>query len=359
MLDFLRREYQLRDPAQLEARWNWAHVKSAERLSLPPAVWMATEQNSVVAHHGLIRVRLQAGSQSLPTGWFVDTMVSASHRGRSLGPQLLLRGDADQPLGLSLGQAESMREIMLQFGWHKVAWLQRVQLLLNPLNVLRGKLPFGLRHLAGGALAGLQLASRLRRQPGTWRGTGPAPEIREVSRFGDRHDRLWQATSRQLGCVVVRDADFLNWKWVDQPGQQFTRLELLRGNECLGIAIVSVKEPNQIYAYRRAFLTDLVAPLDQPEVVQFLLDAVIRAAQHQGADSLECLHLHARLTEHLQTAGFRLRDPDRILLVHLPENLDSSLRSRLLSADQWFLTQADSDIDRPTSGLAPSTQHAR
>jgi hypothetical protein len=248
---------------------------------------------------------------------------------------------------------------MLQFGWHKVAWLQRVQLLLNPLNVLRGKLPFGLRHLAGGALAGLQLASRLRRQPGTWRGTGPAPEIREVSRFGDRHDRLWQATSRQLGCVVVRDADFLNWKWVDQPGQQFTRLELLRGNECLGIAIVSVKEPNQIYAYRRAFLTDLVAPLDQPEVVQFLLDAVIRAAQHQGADSLECLHLHARLTEHLQTAGFRLRDPDRILLVHLPENLDSSLRSRLLSADQWFLTQADSDIDRPTSGLAPSTQHAR
>ena len=123
---------------------------------------------------------------------------------------------------------------------------------------------------------------------------------------------------------------------------------MLFRSECLGVAVLVLREPSPSYVYRRAFLTDLVVPLEQPEVTRFLLGAVIEASIRLGADAVECLHSHATLTGHLRSVGFRLREPGRFLMVHLPEDCDSDVRSRLLAADQWFVTQADSDIDRPS-----------
>jgi hypothetical protein len=57
----------------------------------------------------------------------------------------------------------------------------------------------------------------------------------------------------------------------------------------------------------------------------------------------------------LQSLGFRLREPERFLMVHLPEDCDSQMSSRLLAADQWFITQADSDIDRPSAENTPKS----
>jgi NAD(P)-dependent dehydrogenase (short-subunit alcohol dehydrogenase family)/aryl carrier-like protein len=352
---FLAREYPNRDPRLLESRWKWAYQQSAARLALSPGVWLATDGDQVVAHHALIRTRLQVGSQQVSTGYFVDTMVSASHRDQALGPQLLLRGDLDQPFGLSLGQGETMREIMLQLGWRIVAPLQRAQLLLRPTAVLQGKLPPGVQQVAGALLGGLQFVRWRLQSPTRWSAAGATPEVREVDRFGVRHDRLWERVAPNFGCAVVRNASFLNWKWVDQPGQQFTRLELRRGEECLGIAVLTLREATLVYRYRRAMLTDLVVPLDQPEVMRFLLGAVVEAARRLEADSLECPHIHAGLTRPLQSLGFRLREPERFLMVHLPEDCDSQMSSRLLAADQWFITQADSDIDRPSAENTPKS----
>jgi hypothetical protein len=172
-----------------------------------------------------------------------------------------------------------------------------------------------------------------------------AVRAREVECFGSRHDALWERTANELVCATVRDASYLNWKYVNRPGQSFRRLELIDGEAVRGVAVWMFREPDGVYNYRRAFLVDLVAPQSDPQ----LLRAVIRAAVAEvadEADALLCLHVGAGLTAALRECGFFVRDPERFLLAD-PGAFTDEERKLLLTEGSWFVTQGDSDIDRP------------
>jgi hypothetical protein len=171
-------------------------------------------------------------------------------------------------------------------------------------------------------------------------------DVRDVPRFDDRHDRLWATMAQDVTCGVVRDASFLNWKYVDQPGQTFVRLELLEGGAVKGVVVLALREPDAVYTYRRAFLVDLVAPLRDEALLHRLIQLATSAAAERGADSLVCMHLHAHLTLALKASGFRLREPSRFLLIDTG-GLSAHELSLVTSPDNWYLTQGDSDIDRP------------
>jgi hypothetical protein len=145
---------------------------------------------------------------------------------------------------------------------------------------------------------------------------------------------------------VVRDASYLNWKYVSQPGQDFLRLEILEGDAVKAVCVLMFREPDEAYRYRRAFLVDLVVPLSDGRLVGELIQTACAAAAERGADSLLCLHVGKPLTIALRDHGFALRTPERYLLVD-PGPLTGPALDRVLSAESWFVTQGDSDIDRP------------
>ena len=171
-------------------------------------------------------------------------------------------------------------------------------------------------------------------------------ELTNVSRFTVDHDRLWDTMARTVTCSVRRDASYLNWKYVQQPGQDFIRLELRDVDRVRGVVVLAVRDADDVYKYRRAFLVDLVAPLDDPGVLDQLIRAALDAAERAGADALNCLHIGARLTAALTKLGFRMRTPERHLLVR-PADLDEESRRAVLAGSSWFVTHGDSDIDRP------------
>jgi GNAT superfamily N-acetyltransferase/acyl carrier protein len=323
----------------IPARWRWMFVESARRLGRAPLVWLYRDAGIIVGHMGSIPVRLKLGDEERDTGWLVDTMVLPEYRNRALGSRLMVDAHEDQPLSLSLGQTEEMREICLRLGWSQVAPLQVAQLLVRPENVLKGKLPRPAAYAAG---MGLRASATLR----DWLKERRQYDARAIDRFDERHDTLWTAASRDLTCAVVRDASYLNWKYVDQPGQECLRLELSDGAELKGIAVWLFREADDIYRYRRAFLADLVTSLSDGAAVRQVIRAACSAATDAGADALLCHHIDGRLTGALGDCGFHLRRPERFLLVD-PGPLSGAARERALAAANWFVTQGDSDIDRP------------
>jgi hypothetical protein len=284
-------------------------------------------------------VRVKVGTGEHDTGWLVDTMVLPAYRDQAVGSRLMVEAHDDQPFSLSLGQTAEMREIQLRLGWKQVAPLQIAQLVLRADSVLKGKLP---RPAAWAAGLGLRASGALR----GWFSEGPQFTTQAVERFGDRHDRLWQQASPDLTCAVVRDASYLNWKYVDQPGQRFVCLDVSDGDALRGVAIWMLREPDDHYKYRRALLVDLVAPLADTARLQAVIKAASAAAADQGADALLCHHTDGRLTRALRGCGFMLRKPERFLLID-PGPMSGEARAQLLSADSWYVTQGDSDIDRP------------
>jgi hypothetical protein len=232
-----------------------------------------------------------------------------------------------------------MREIQLRLGWEHVAPLEIAQFLIRPERVLKGKLPPAAVTAAG---LGLRAATALRdalRSRSTL-------TVEEIPDFAADHDRLWQEMAATVVCTVKRDASYLNWKYVRQPGQNFVRLQLRDGDRVRAVAILGLRQPDEAYKYRRAFLVDVVAPLTDSELLNDVARAAIDAAARAGADALSCMHISAPLSAALKNAGFRMRTPERHLLVR-PADLDDASRRAVLSARSWFVTQGDSDIDRP------------
>jgi hypothetical protein len=340
---FQQTAYPTRQVDWIAPRWRWMFLASAQRLGVAPMIWLYRNASGVVAHQGAIPVKLKVGEQAHTTGWFVETMALESVRGKAIGPMVIKKALEDLPFNLSLGQTAQMRTIQLAMGWQQVTPLETYVLILNPYQVLAAKIaPRIARDAAVFGLAVLQFG---RRTAGCrrlrWQAT-----VEEIARFDRRHDTLWQEVQHEYQCAVVRDASYLNWKYVEQPGQHFLRLEIQRDGRIVAIAVVLIVEPASVYPYRRGFLVDMVVPISDREVVWAMLDSVRRVCQQRAVASLTCYLISHQLRQAMTSFGFFPKKPTRFLLV-ATEGVSAAISRVVLSPAQWFITLGDSDIDRP------------
>jgi acyl transferase domain-containing protein/acyl carrier protein len=339
ILAFQAEAFPDRQPELVPSRWRWMFVDSARRLGVDPRFWVYRDEGRIVGQMGSIPVRVKVGDEERQTGYLVETMVLQPYRPHAVGSRLIVSAHEEQPFSLSLGQSAEAREILFRLGWKQVGPLQIARMLVRPSNVLKGKLPAPAAWAAG---LGLRASSTVR---ALW-GERSHFTAQGVERFGARHDRLWASVSRDVSCGVVRDSSYLNWKYVDQPGQDFLRLEFVDDRGVAGVAVWMLREPDGVYRYRRAFLVDVVAPFSDAWTLQQVLLGACAVASDAGADALLCYHINDRLTQALRRCGFHLREPQRFLLLD-PSPLTEAQRAQALSADAWLVTHGDSDIDRP------------
>jgi hypothetical protein len=338
---FQREAYPRRRPDWIEPRWRWMFQQSAARLGVEPMVWLYRGKSGVQAHQGAIAVRLHTAAGECTTGWFVETMVLENVRGKAVGPMLVAKAKQDLPFNLSLGQTVQMRELQFRLGWEQIAPLETLAFVIDGTAVVAHKLPRVAAVLAGPALT-------IRQRIQHWRGrrTGGTYAAREIERFGAAHDELWSRVKSRYSVAVVRDASYLNWKYVQQPGQDFLRLELRSGDQVRAVAVLAFQEPGGPYPYRRAQLTDIVVPTDDHDLVWAVFDEVRRASQERGADLILFDVISVPLVREALRFGFFRRTPTRVLLVSVG---DQPTEPALLARDarNWLITRGDSDIDRP------------
>ena len=340
VLAFQQEVYPARRPDLILPNWRWMFVASASRLGLQPLVWMYRRDGRVVAHQGAIAVAVKLGAGRRTTGWFVETVAANSVRGSPIGPMVIKKALEDLPCNLSLGQTEQMRQLQFAMGWHDVRRLPAYLLVLRPAFDLRKSLPPVLAEVASVSLAalhrGLAFWQRLRSR-GDW-------TLAIVKRFGDSHDALWRDMAAEVGCAVIRDAAYLNWKYVDRPASPFVCLEIRRAGQLAGVAVVVLREPGDSYTYRRGVIVDLVVrPGDRAAVRRLLCEAVAEL-RRRGAASVVCLLAHDGLEQGLRRFGFLPRAPHHHFLVATGGCSEDEQRL-LRDPAAWYLTAGDSDLD--------------
>jgi hypothetical protein len=167
-----------------------------------------------------------------------------------------------------------------------------------------------------------------------------------VARFDVRHDRLWDVVKGEYTCAVTRDASYLNWKYVAQPGQDFVRLEFVRDGHTAAVAVLVFDEPGAIFSYRRAFVAELVVSPSDANLVMGVLEGIRAHCVALDVDAILFHLINTTLEKHLDSYGFMRREPTRFLLVS-PRRTSAAARRHLLSPASWLVTMGDSDIDRP------------
>ena len=338
VFQFTREAWPDRRGDWIEPRWKWMFLDSAKRLNVDPKVWLFRDEDRVVGHHGAQLVRFKIGDEERTTAWLVDTMVLKSYRQSGVGTRLVMQSLEDLPFNLSLGQAENMRTILEQLGWKRITALQTYMLALNPGRVLTGKLPMAIAPVASAFIRLRGTTRRLLRS-----GSADLASIRQINRFDGRHDELWQEVASCYGCSTVRDASYMNWKYVDQPGQSFSRLEISTGDDLIASAVLSIKEPDRVYRYRRVHVIDLVTSTDLRRL-HTTIECIIQHCKEWEADAIVMHVINQHIQQALENYDFMRRDPTRYLVIAADDSVD---KARLEDPGQWLITQGDSDIDRP------------
>ena len=335
--DFIAHAWPHRNKEVQSRRWEWMYVDSARRLQTQPMVWLAKDQEKIVGHMGVQFMKLKLPNHELLTGWFVDTMVLEDYRTTGLGAQILLRAEEDMPMALSLGQTAEARKMLESLGWKKVCPLRIHVFMNNPYRVLRGKFPPGIDRLAATYFG--WNSSRKRALQASRNQLIPT---RRIERFGETHDALWNRMRQDVSCLAVRDSDFLNWKYLDQPDQTYDCWEVLQNERIIGILVTKTESESKAYPYRRLHWVDLVCDLSA-KTLDSVIGACIAKSQEQGVDAISIHMTNKRIEEKLVQHGFVQRPETRYL--YASRGLVESHPN--FAHQEWMVTLGDSDIDRP------------
>jgi hypothetical protein len=211
---------------------------------------------------------------------------------------------------------------------------------LNAGRLLSGKLP------AAPLAPLLDAALKLRRFT-TSRTPAGVLAIDAIERFGPEHDALWEAASQQIECAVVRDASYLNWKYVDRPGGSYHRLGIRLNAELVATAVIVLHEPDDAYRYRRAVLVDCVLAPGDRRAARAMLEAIRGHCEALGADAIHAYVMCEPLQKELKRFGFIEREATRHLLVTV-NGINDALARVVTNREGWFCTMGDSDADNAT-----------
>jgi NAD(P)-dependent dehydrogenase (short-subunit alcohol dehydrogenase family) len=320
---------------RLLPRRNWMYVEAARRLDLEPRVWLCREAGEVAGHGGAVPVKVRIGDAEQPAAWIHTTSHPGADDQEAAVAGLWQHAAAEVQFGLSVVASEATGAALQKLGWVELLRLDSAELMIHPEVVLEGKHP-GTTTLADWGWRATTAFRTLFQHRARL-------DVQQVTRFGERHDWLWKRVAHNQPCGVVRDASYLNWRYIDQPAVETLRLEISDGSAVRGVVILTFREADEAHPYRSAILSDLVAPLADIELVAQLFQVAGTAAAERGADALLCEHAGQPLTRALRQNGFLMREPGRHVFVN-PGQLPPELRTKVVSGKDWLLMPGDVDL---------------
>jgi len=216
--------------------------------------------------------------------------------------------------------------------FQEIRILLRIDPVINKVN-LGGILPAGLLRLGSGMLW-------LHIKPKLSRSTDWDKNIKVVSEFDKRFDKLMESVTPAFNICGVRDSRYLNWRYFKSP----RRVHTILGYEEQGIlhGFAALEFYND-----RCYLFDFFIRKED-ELVERFISCLIRFVMSKGSHMLTWTANPAGpYVKNFLQCAFRIRKGTNLPLeVHVP-NEDRDLEY-LTKLENWYLDYADFDYESVT-----------
>ena len=337
LLAFLRRAYPGEPLKSDRAFWRWHFLENPNAGMDDVPLWIVRSGGEVVGQMAAIPVRLKVGEEERRALWIIDFILLPEYRGRKLGKGLMqMARETYCTTMIALGYNEQSEAVLRSHKWVSLGSINRYHRQLFPGNALKEVARFGAaRHLANLAYTPFRPRRAALAHPATADGS-----LREVTRFDDAFDRLWDEASSQWPCAVVRGSRFLEWQFMRQPGKKYDVLGYFEGERLLGYAAVFVRKAGAGGAPPKAAISDLCYAREKSEeVIEILLKGALRLALERRAGGLVTDVLDARDERALRRLGFwRVKASPPFMAGTLDR------QDLMYERSNWFLTRGDSDV---------------
>jgi len=297
------------------------------------------KREGIVGHYGLLFQKIKIGDKIVTGSQAVDAMTHPNFQRQGmfvkLGKEILHRA-GNEGIFFTFGFPN---EAALP-GHKKVGWVEicEVPILLKPLNIAS---IFGKRvkntHL-------LKIGSNIARVPLRLVRQGKKTQlerlsVKSVTCFDERINEFWSKVAPSYTIIQVRDKDFLNWRYVTNPHNQYTILIAEENETIVGYAVLGEMT---VYGIRGGAIVDILTYSDQGQISEFLISRAIEQFQKKDMGYVGCMMQRGSMYYGaLKRHGFIVTPGKVRFILHL--NSDRfSMPAEVF--DKWFLTWGDSDF---------------
>jgi L-amino acid N-acyltransferase YncA len=291
------------------AQWDWAFARNPAGKR----AFVAEHAGRVVAQYAALPSRVWIDGAEHVFAQIVDSMVHPSHRTGLKRPGLFVR--TAEAFFAEYGGPE---RDWIHYGWPiDEAWrvgqrLLGYELVRPQLVLAREVAPRGARKLPEHAF--------------------------DIERFDEQVRWLWDRCASEYGASTLRDAEYMNWRFVDRPNVRYERIGVEVDGVLRGCAVMRCGDWPVAGA---AVVADWLVPQSEVEVGDALLAALESRARECGARQL----IAAAPEWHAWFAHFQ----ERAFTVHataypLAARSFHPRFDALWLRDHWWYQLGDSDL---------------
>ena len=317
-----------------EFRWKLLGHPYQSIAATVNTIWVADEGGRMVGQHAGIPMRLKLGGEVVPAMHAVEAMTQRDHRREGmltkLGGALYAHWrDSGIPLIMGLPHAGwgSRAHALGYRPAFPMVWLSRP---LRPFSMLLSKFRRAVQSRPVPQSLGINFATIV--------DGGMTVSKRETA--GGEFSRLWLQVGTAYTNAAVRDAQWVQWRYLDPPGRPFTLLLASRAGEPTGYLAYRLIAVGPRIIGRVA---DLFAHPEDTQTARLLIGAATRDMKSRGADSAAILvAAGSPLHTTVKRQGFVLKRGEyQASFV----TFSSQIEAHTLNAPRnWLLTGGDFDV---------------
>ena len=330
--------------------WDWRNQENPAQNSLDlPSFLVAEAAGEIVGVHGLFPLRLKVGRQIVPVSCACDFAVSPSARTAGLKLKLEAARCGQVQAHLSTSANEAASRLTVALGGVEVPEANTTY--VKPLRFaavasrhasrlgrglpggrtlgLVGSVAGGIMDSAGGTLR------RLRGIPNPLRGC----VVSRVRSFGPEHQELTHEAAAEAHAHILRDSQYLNWRYLQYPFSGIEALEARAGGELVAVGVSHSHLDSA--GNKVGSILELLYRPDASEIALGLLSLMEDHLRECGAVVCLLRTGSVNLREALKVRGFRAREGGRSPYTYRLGSQDLALLSG--GSASWYLSLGDGD----------------
>ena len=301
--------------------WRWKFKQNPAGAS---RIFVAEKDKNIIGHFGAIPLRVYIDGDIFVAHQYLDAMVDFSYRKEGLFSNIFK---------YSLSRTKVSRKFEMGFP-NKVTY----DLETSKLNFARGLGEVGL-YINYNLLA----ANKVNYNPAFLK----TKSIFKVDIFDERFDLFWEKVSPGHIISLVKDRDYLNWRYILKPQSFYSIFAIQDKNEVNGFIVLKIIEA---MGYKKGCIVDILS-LKNAKIIQELLLYGLHYFDNQGVNLVTTYVKDSFVSNILLQLNFVKVENEKIakkyniekmwLVVH---NSNPGIKEeKLYNRENWRVILGDSD----------------
>jgi GNAT superfamily N-acetyltransferase len=295
---------------------------------------------------GHMPVDFIVGGKRIAARYTHDLLVDPEYRGGGLGKVIV--GHACElgdfyPGGMWMTGA--CHKIHQTCGFDDVAELVTYTAVLDPASFTARRKFSPLKAVVGRAGLGVKRLQALQRAKKIL--SSAHSTIASMERMDPALDAAWLELAKTYDVTRVRDAAYLNWKYMEHPRLQYRLVIATRNGKPSGYLIWRAAPAD--YAEQRAVIADFLVARDDERTLQEMVARVLLDASAAGIDAVAIISTQTFAVDAVQKLGFVAGGSRNSWVI--ANWKDVMPAEWVKDLDRWHMCMGDSDGDQWTGSM--------